>query len=473
MLERRLSLLASGLLAACGGPSRAPDRSLDATPEASMAGASATESPAVPGDDGRNVATTGDAPSYWQDVAPVFYDKCVGCHQAGGIAPFALDDYPIARQRANQIAAVTAARIMPPYLMETGGSCGSFDESRALSAAQIELLQTWANAGAPEGQRRDLSRPELPTLGEGRAWSTPEFTPTVQDGALAQFDEYRCFRVELGLSGDSWVTGWEVTPGNPQLVHHLIAFIVDPAAQTANGSNDEIMQALDAESPDRDGWPCYGAAGESVRVESSPVVWAPGAGAVGYPYGVGIRLRQNRQLVVQVHYNLARAEARGQSDQSRIQLRLADSVERQGFFLLEDEFLDAPPGESLAPGQASVSFSWTKSASSALGGLALPVALDLVAVSPHMHTRGRAWTLELGNSGAFSCIGRVPRWDFNWQSMYTYTTPPQLRSGSALRLTCEYDTSADTEPVLPGWGTQNEMCLATLLLALPPGLILP
>ena len=36
-------------------------------------------------------------------------------------------------------------------------------------------------------------------------------------------------------------------------------------------------------------------------------------------------------------------------------------------------------------------------------------------------------------------------------------------------MTCEYDTSRDTQPVLPGWGTRNEMCTAIMMVALPPG----
>ncbi|MEY4546935.1 MAG: hypothetical protein RL685_3130 [Pseudomonadota bacterium] len=406
-------------------------------------------------------------------MAPLFNQKCVHCHQAGGIAPFVLDDYATARQRSNQIAAITAARIMPPYLLEAGGDCGSFDESRALSDAQIELIQRWSAAGAPEGQPVRLELPELPTLQDAREWITPLFTPQIEGGALAQFDEYRCLPIELGLTEDTWVTGWEVLPGNPAMVHHLIGFLVNPEAEARGGSNASVMQALDDASPDRVGWPCFGAAGEGVEVESVPIVWAPGAGAVSYPGGVGIRLREGRQLVVQVHYNLADASLRGQTDQTSVKLRLADTVQRQGAIYLEDRFLDtlddAQPA-TLPPGQASVSYSWQATIRSALQGLELPFALELLAISPHMHTRGQSWTFELGSGGNFDCQARVPRWDFNWQSMYTYTAPPQLLADSEMRLTCEYDTRAETEPVLPGWGTRNEMCLATLLVALPPGI---
>jgi hypothetical protein len=33
-----------------------------------------------------------------------------------------------------------------------------------------------------------------------------------------------------------------------------------------------------------------------------------------------------------------------------------------------------------------------------------------------------------------------------------------------LEVTCEFDTRGATGPVTPGWGTQNEMCLAGLYL---------
>ena len=414
---------------------------------------------------------TSEGPTFWQDVAPLLNEKCVACHQTGGIAPFALDNYADARTRANQMAALTAARIMPPYLMETGGDCGSFDESRALSDAQIELISDWVAAGTREGSAVALSVPELPSLANARQWTTPNFTPEIQGGTLAEFDEYRCFRVELGLTQDTWVTGSEVLPGNAQMVHHVIGMIVNPAESTPNGTNEEIMQALDDESPDREGWPCFGAAGESVSVESEPVLWAPGTGAVQYPGGLGVRVRQGRQLVVQVHYNLADPAVRGQTDQTQVKLQLSDDVERQAFFVPEDKFLDtvydAQPAE-LAPGQNAVPYTWTASMAEVIGSN-LPIALDLVQISPHMHQRGRKWTLELGNGGDFECIGRINRWDFNWQAGYTYAAAPQLLGSSQLRLTCEYDTSADAMPVLPGWGTRNEMCLVTLMIALPPG----
>jgi hypothetical protein len=46
--------------------------------------------------------------------------------------------------------------------------------------------------------------------------------------------------------------------------------------------------------------------------------------------------------------------------------------------------------------------------------------------------------------------------------MYFYQQPLVVDGADTLHVTCTYDTTDATEPVLPGWGTQNEMCLMGL-----------
>lgn len=455
---RGAPLLWLALVAACGGRDTTIVPGLSTLEPAPLEPSSEAPEPA--------------GPTFGEHVAPIFNAKCVACHQEGGIGPFRLDDYETAKQWGNRIAAATGARVMPPYLMETGGDCGSFDESSALSDEQIAIIAEWVRTGAAEGPSTVLPLPSLPTLPDPRSWTTPLFSPVIQGGVLAQFDEYRCFRIPLGLDHDTWATGAEVQPGNDRLVHHVIGFLVDPNAPALEGTNAEMMQALDGQDPERDGWPCFAAAGEGIAVESVPIQWGPGAGAVTFARGAGIRVRRDRELVVQVHYNMAAAGSQGQTDQTTVKLQLADSVERQALFVLPDLMIrtlatDEPA--ALAPGQKSVSYAWTESVEAMLGGRPLEVPLELVSLAAHMHERGRKWTYELDNGRGFECIGRVNRWDFGWQRQYDYVEPPVLTSGSQLRLTCEYDTSGDTEPVLPGWGTRNEMCLSVMMVAFPPG----
>jgi Copper type II ascorbate-dependent monooxygenase, C-terminal domain len=413
-------------------------------------------------------------PTFWQDVAPILERKCTGCHQADGIAPFALDNFDDAEQRATLIADVTEARIMPPYLMEVGGACGSFDESQALTEAEIATIGAWARGPRRAGASAVITPHVPPSLPDGLDLFTPSFTPQIEGGVLAAFDEYRCFELDPELVEAAFVTGFEVSPGNTAIVHHAVLMLVDPAAPSyidglSNALAIERLRARDP-NPGREGWSCFGEAGDGVMVEGSPGVWAPGVGAYEFPEGAGVRLLPGRKVVVQLHFNLARPEVRGQTDQTRVRLRLAPEVERLATFFLYDAFLatafDAMP-DTLEPGNPEARYSWTER----LGNLGIPpgVPVDVVSVMPHMHERGRKYTFEVGRDGRFECQGHIPRWDFNWQRIYSYSPALTLDAESQLRVGCEYDTSADTAPVLPGWGTRNEMCEVTLGLVFPPG----
>src|SRR5687767_10058827 len=53
--------------------------------------------------------------TYSKHIAPILFDNCATCHRPNGSAPFELLTYEDARNRAKDIARVTAKRIMPPW----------------------------------------------------------------------------------------------------------------------------------------------------------------------------------------------------------------------------------------------------------------------------------------------------------------------------------------------------------------------
>lgn len=457
-------------LAACGDEDTTITRPAEPAPEAS----SIDDGTSVDGVSANGTPVGGGAaspPTFWGDVAPILNEKCTACHQAGGIAPFALDNYADAERWAQLVAAMTESRIMPPYLMQVGGECGSFDERDALTDEQIATIGAWADSERLEGEPRAMT-PRVPFhLEDGVDVFTPEFTPAIEGGPLAQFDEYRCFAIDLDLQEEQFITAFEFQPGNTQLVHHVIAMLVDPASPSrlAGQTNGQVMSALDQQD-DRAGWHCFGEAGEGVAVEGAPGGWAPGADPFVFPDGIGVRVQPGRQLVLQVHYNMSDPNVIGQSDRTRARLRLRPNVERQAVMLLIDEFLGTLRSEQpdiLEPGTPNAAYSWTVAARDA--GIPEGVPAEILMVAPHMHERGRRYTFEVGRDGAFECQGRIGRWDFNWQRQYFYTTPLAIDSSTSFRVSCEYDTTGDTQPVLPGWGTQNEMCEINLMVAFPPG----
>src|SRR5882672_2475271 len=100
------------------------------------------------------------APTFTNDVAPILYNSCVGCHRPGEIAPMSLISYDDVRPWAKSIRLKVASREMPPWGADP--RFGKFKDDRSLTAAQIEAIAKWVDAGAPRGDAADL--PRLPTF---------------------------------------------------------------------------------------------------------------------------------------------------------------------------------------------------------------------------------------------------------------------------------------------------------------------
>ena len=99
-----------------------------------------------------------------------------------------------------------------------------------------------------------------------------DYRPTPKAGST---DDYRCFLLDPGLTEPELVSGVNIIPGNPNIVHHVIVSQV-PASQVARA------QALDAADAG-DGWTCFGAPGSEaseVAISTSRIGSAPGPRAV-------------------------------------------------------------------------------------------------------------------------------------------------------------------------------------------------
>jgi hypothetical protein len=389
------------------------------------------------GDDDRGSRTDGggpgDGPTYHQDVAPILARRCTGCHTAGGIAPFSLESYDDAGPRAQAIRQAVLDRRMPPWNIDESGTCHTFVDSRWLSDEELATLARWAETGAAEGAPAPApERPAAPGLNSVGATLDigVDYVPNA-----SRMDDYRCFLVDPGLTADRFLVAYQVKPGEPRVVHHVILYSLDTTAA------EEAALALD-QGEEGPGYTCFG--GSRVVESRFLAGWAPGTPATRYPEGTGLRLQAGRKLVVQVHYNLHEGPL---PDRTKIDLELADRATEAAVVPIADFDLAVPPGTERAPTEAT-----------------LPVLLPItvLGVFPHMHTLGRTLRLERIGGGEPACLLDVPRWDFNWQQFYFYEEPVRLDLLDQLRIECVYDTRERTETVRWGEGTQDEMCLAFL-----------
>lgn len=395
---------------------------------------------AGPGDD--NTTTPAGDATWHAGVGKLLVEKCGGCHQAGGVAPFPVT-YEDSKVWANAIKASTGNRTMPPMPVNNDGSCNTFENARWLTASEIDYIAKWVDAGAPEGVDEGASYdpPMVPHLDNpDLVLELPEpFTPSD-----AMIDDYRCFPVDPGLEQDAFITGYEVVPTEPGITHHMILYLIE-ANQAA------AVKAEDAKS-DTPGYPCFGAVSQGNEIPL--VVWAPGGGFSELPEGTGLRIPAGRTLVIQMHYNLEKGPA---PDQTAVRLRTAQSVAKEALMLGQ---LDL--GLVLPPAQESVSNNPVASQNGLLGISQIPsTAFTIHGVFPHMHTLGRTLKVVLNNGDSEQCIVDVDRWDFNWQDGWWYDTPLTFgsKTGRTARIDCSYDTTGRQETVGWGDGTFDEMCL--------------
>src|SRR5438045_187187 len=121
-------------------------------------------------------ATT--APTFNKDVAPIFYERCVGCHREGNVAPMSLISYKDTRPWVKSIKEKVSAHAMPPWSADP--KYGHFLNDRTLTQAQIDTIVAWVDGGAKEGTEKLPAAPKFPV-----GWNLGE-----PDQVIAVADEY-------------------------------------------------------------------------------------------------------------------------------------------------------------------------------------------------------------------------------------------------------------------------------------------
>lgn len=385
------------------------------------------------GDEQRCVAgACADGPpptTFWyKDVLPITQQRCQSCHRTGGIAPFSLETYESAKPMAEAMKNAVQARRMPPWM--PSASCGTpFLDDRSLSQAQIDTISRWADERAPAGNPADAP-PAPGPVGQLARIDATLAMPEAYTPSTARTDDYRCFLVDPELSGNRFVTGFDVQPGVPAEVHHVIIYIVDRAAARTKDASEAGA-----------GWTCFG---DSGLQSPGPIgAWAPGTGAVTYPAGTGIQLTANQALAMQIHYNTTNSRGTPDLTSVKIMYAAAGAQVTQAYLLplVANRF-------AIPPGATGYNYSQTFPNS-----VRLPIRVW--GLMPHMHTLGKRITMTHGNE----CLVDIPRWDFHWQQQYFRPQPFTVPGNGGITLSCTWDNPT-TRTVRWGEGTEDEMCFA-------------
>lgn len=405
---------------------------------------------------------------YTQAVEPVFYRSCVACHENGGIAPFSLlreeGGYQNAVAQRSMIKQLMADGQMPPFLASNDGSCQQFKHENALSSSDLQAISTWVD-NVTLTSEVDLSAP-APEPRHKASITTPDATIDMGGDYTvdsAQLDDYRCFVVDAGFSEDQLLTGYEIVPGNPGIVHHVVLFdMSDPAAVPA-------LEAQDGQDT-KPGYTCFGDA--NFKPTKFVAAWAPGTGATFYPKNTGIRLTAQSRLILQVHYNTLNANG-NYTDNTSVKLRLA-TADALGTNASEAFLFDHyVSGFSLTAANSTVSNVWDVPKDTRLSGL--PSTVYVHGVFPHMHRYGQTLTATKLSPTGDACMVNVNQWDFDWQRFYFYENGPVAFNTKTdkLEINCQYnipatDNAGNAVTVNEGNGSGDEMCLNFYYATLTP-----
>ncbi|MBX9655227.1 redoxin domain-containing protein [bacterium] len=373
--------------------------------------------------------------TYSDQVARILQKRCVECHRAGEIAPFALTEYSEVAGWADTIVEVIKDQRMPPW--HANPEFGHFRNDRTMPEEEKEIIYEWVKAGAPEGDSKKLPKQEKYLVG----WTLPRKPDLVLDIQKTPFTvaadgvvAYQRFTVDPGFTEGKWIEASQIVPGAAPVVHHVLCFVVPPGKR-AMALDENGLGFLAA--------------------------YVPGYRAAPYPKGMAKYVPAGSKLEFQMHYTPAGKMMR---DQSKI-----------GFVFAKPNTITHMV-QTISAG--SRGFSIPPHAEDYKAEGMLPTYADdltLLAFSPHMHLRGKAFTYEaIYPDGKKETLLDIPRYDFNWQTNYELVKPKVLPSGTRVNCVAHWDNSknnpANPDPSIKvEWGEQTweEMMLGFMDVAIP------
>jgi len=360
------------------------------------------------------------APNFSKDVAPILQKNCQQCHRPGEVAPMPLLTYQQTRPWAKAIKTAVASRKMPPWFADP--KYGHFLNDASLSQKEIDTLVAWADAGAIEGNPKDLPKPVQ--FEDGWNIGKPDLIlelPKALDVPATGTLDILYVAIPVSLKEDRWIQMAEIRPGNRALVHHVNAFV--------RGPNSALMRNHPYGVPFIPPPAAPVTAAQKARPESEVLVdYVPGRISKSWLPGQAKFMAAGSDLILQIHYQ---TNGKAGSDRTKVGLVFSKTPPRERVLSAVSKSWDfeIPPGAVNHEVRSSVEFA---------------TDVKLVSLQPHMHYRGRDYEYKaIYPTGETEILLKVPHWDFNWQLTYALAEPKLLPRGTRIECTAHYDNSAN------------------------------
>jgi hypothetical protein len=307
---------------------------------------------------------------------------------------------------------------MPPWYADP--KHGKFNNDRRLPAEEREQLLAWIDQGCPKGDEKDLPPPKEFAQGWGIGKPDVVFHMPEQFDVPAKTPKggvpYQYFYVDTNFDEDRWVVRAEARPGAPEVVHHIIVYVIHPGERFIPGGPGRVLCGV-----------------------------APGDMALILPPGVAKKVPKGSRLAFQMHYT---PNGKAQKDRSSVGLMFAkEPPEREAHTLgIANPRFAIPPGDDNYRVESWFTFREDG---------------HILGFMPHMHLRGKSFVYEaIHPDGKKEVLLSIPRYNFNWQSSYRLARAYPMPKGSKVHCIAHFDNS-DKNPNNPDptlevrWGDQT------------------
>lgn len=379
--------------------------------------------------------------NFHKDVEPLLQKHCQQCHRSGEIGPMPLMTYEQARPWAKAMKQSVVTAKMPPW-HAAPDTPHKFAGDRRLTPREVEVFKEWADTGAAKGEPSDA--PRQITFTEG--WSIGKPDRVIQPASAMKIPasgtvEYTYYILPKYFEKDTWVSEAELRPQARAQVHHLILYVRPPGSSWLRGAPTgqyfvpESLKQREARAPGE----------KPFQWREFLVGYAPGYTGLKLREGTAKLIPAGSDLVYELHYTTNGKEATDVSS-----LGLVFSKQPPARRVITNSAMNGrfriPPGD---PAYSA----------GAVHEMLLPATL--ISLNPHMHLRGRAFEYRVVYpDGRSELLLSVPRYDFNWQTTYTFSKPIDLPRGARIECTAWWDNSANN-PFNPDpskavtWGDQS------------------
>ena len=332
--------------------------------------------------------------TFYQDVLPIVQANCQECHRKGGNAPFSLVTREEVAAHAEAIREVVADRRMPPWYASRQQR---FLNERSLKEAERNAIIAWTKTGLTAGDEAQAP-PAVKFPDEGWEIGEPDIlTTSLETHTLPAegFVDYKHIILPYIFLQDTWISGAEIKPSNPAVVHHCNM--------------------------------AYVSVGEKFSDENFITGRVPGGTAFTLADGLGFKIPAGSVVGLQIHYTTT-----GKEEKNRMQVgfRFPRYVVRQELHHMQvtTRKFEIAPGASSHPVQATRT---------------LPVDATGLAMFSHMHLRGKDMTFKaLFPDGQQETLLSIPNYHFDWQQNYRWQPgTKKFPKGTRIEVTAHFDNS--------------------------------